>query len=286
MVAVLALLVAVVALTTGAGVAMAQGGAWVVRDYDVTITINDDSTVRVVEEIEVDFSAQQRGIFRYWEVVESLPDPLPADSTIEIDGEPSQYQRHIEIDVEDVTSSTNAPTDVELTTESGELRARIGDPDIFITGVQRYRITYTVTGAMNSFEAHDELYWDPVGSWPVEIADLTVLVERPGIDRVACFAGYAGSSDETCPATFDDDGATFDFGRVPPGVYPTIVVGLPPGEVDVATPIVRPVPTFWTTIRDGLWGSLPAAVASALVLVGGLGMLPIAATALTRRSTS
>ncbi|HKJ56610.1 MAG TPA: DUF2207 domain-containing protein, partial [Nitriliruptoraceae bacterium] len=105
----LAAMVSVAMLAGLAEAAHAQGGPWDVSDYDVEITINDDSTLTIVEDITVDFSAQQRGIFRYWDVVESLPDPLPAESTIQLDGDPGDYQRVIDIDVGDVTSSTGAP---------------------------------------------------------------------------------------------------------------------------------------------------------------------------------
>lgn len=262
---------AALAVVGAAGPAAAQqAGPWRVTDYDVTITIRDDSSLQVVEDIAVDFDGDQRGIYRWWEVVEALPDPMPENSTIELDGDPTNYQRHIEIAVEGVTASANA--DTQVTRDGDRLQLRIGDPDEYFTGPQRYTISYRVAAAMNSFDDHDELYWDPIGSWGVPIEDLQVTVERPGIDQVACFSGSAGSTVSDCDAAATPAGATFDFGSLPPGAYPSIVVGMPPGTVDVAAPVIEPVPTFWSTVRDGLWGSPLAVLASVLVAVGGIGL--------------
>ncbi|MBY5162242.1 DUF2207 domain-containing protein [Salsipaludibacter albus] len=267
--ALLVVLLAGLGLAGSVTVASAQtSGPWTITDYDVDITILDDSTLEVTEAIDVDFEGDQRGIFRYWDVREALPNPLPPDSTIELDGDPADYQRATEIDDLAVSSPSGAPTDVDLSTSGDELTARIGDPDVYVTGPQSYVISYRVRGAMNGFTDHDELYWDPIGTWPVPIDDLQVAVHGDGIEQVACYAGSAGTSDVTCPATSDDAGATFTFGQVLPGAYPTIVVGLDPAAVDVTDPIlVRRPDLAWA-----LFGSPYAIPAALLVLVLGVAL--------------
>ncbi len=244
----------------GVGPALAQSGSWRIADYQVAIAIQEDSTLQVVEQVDVVFDGDQHGIFRYWDVVESLPDPLPPESTIELSGDPADYQRLIEVDDVQVTSSSGAPTDLDLSTSDGELAARVGDPDVEVTGPQSYTFTYTVRGAMNAFADHDELYWDPIGSWGVPIDDLAVEVTVDGIQQTACYAGTAGSSDVTCPVTQGDGSATFAFGSLEANAFPSIVVGIDPSVVDVAEPIVRERPGP----LDALWGSpwaIPVAIA-------------------------
>ncbi len=245
-----------------------ESGPWRITDYDVEIDVQDDSTLAVTERIEVFFDGDQRGILRYWDVYESLPEPLPPESTIQLDGDPADYQRVTEIDDIVVSSPSGAPSDVDLSTSGDELTARIGDPDIFVTDRQSYVIQYTVRGGMNAFTDHDELYWDPIGSWGVEVQDLEVRVTAPGIQQVACYAGSAGTSDVTCPIKQDGDTATFAFGRLAPEAFPSVVAGLEPGAVDVSQPILRRRPGPTQALVGNPW-SVPG---SALVFVAGFAL--------------
>ena len=69
---------------------------------------------------------------------------------------------------------------------------RIGDPDRTVTGRQVYDIDYTVDGALNAFDDHDELYWNAIGD-RVGRADRRprpCVVELPAAPtQAACFAG-------------------------------------------------------------------------------------------------
>ena len=92
----------------------------------------------------------------------------------------------------------------------------------------RYRIDYTVRGALLTFADHDELYWDAIGNqWPVPIQNVRVTVHAPADDhRVACFAGPAGQL--ACRATGAADvghaSATFAQPTLGPCSGLTIVV--------------------------------------------------------------
>ena len=139
----------------GAAPAQAAFGE-TIRSYDVTLTVLRNGDLRVSETIEYDFGAAQRhGIFR------DIPTRVPYDQTDD---------RVYELDDVSVTSPTGAPADVDRSESAGVTSLRIGDPDETVTGRQVYDIDYTVHGALNAFEDHDELYWNAIGDkWDVEI---------------------------------------------------------------------------------------------------------------------
>ena len=60
------------------------------------------------------------------------------------------------------------------------LEVRVGDPDVFLTGLQEYRIRYRVERGFLYFEERDELYWNPTGSeWEVPIDRAASTVYLP-----------------------------------------------------------------------------------------------------------
>ena len=44
------------------------------------------------------------------------------------------------------------------------MRARIGDPDSMVTGVQTYVLRYTIRGALDHHDDRTELYWGATGT--------------------------------------------------------------------------------------------------------------------------
>ena len=77
---------------------------------------------------------------------------------------------------------------------------KIGDPDRTVSGINRYVIGYTVSGAMNSFEDHDELFWNVDGDrWPVPKQSVSASVSWPSgpPQQITCYEGPTGSK-ESC----------------------------------------------------------------------------------------
>ena len=94
--------------------------------------------------------------------------------------------------IRDVASSTPAgPARIEVTESDGEVHVRIGDPNVTITGVHNYTISYTVLAATTRFADHDELYWTAIGpGWTVPISNAQVSVVAPAaVQTVTCYAG-------------------------------------------------------------------------------------------------
>jgi len=199
---------------------------WVIRSFDARYVIEESGAVGITEEITADFGSEQRhGIFRDIRVRQKHND----DSN-----------RLYNITGISVTDGL-LPVQFEVSEEGANLRIKIGDPDVLVSGSQRYAISYTLNGALNSFDDHDELYWNVTGyEWEVTINEpsATVSAPGPGIQRVTCYEGPTGST-ETCESSFDETSASFQAGSaLPPGSELTVVVGLRKGLVEVAPPVL------------------------------------------------
>ncbi len=212
-------------LVTGIAPASAAAGEQI-TSYDVVLTIHGDGTLGVRETIDYDFAdvAGKHGIFR------TIPVRVPYD-----DGNDRVY----ELTDVGVSSPTGAPSSVDRSESGGQVTLRIGDPDRTVSGRQEYVVTYTVDGALNAFDDHDELYWNAIGAeWQAPILAATARVELPGTStQQACFAGPVGSN-LPCGEVLPSDG-TVAFAQ-PAGLAPfsalTVVVGLPKGAVAATGP--------------------------------------------------
>ena len=198
--------------------ALADEG-WVIQRFASDITIQNDASLRIVEAIDVDFGAQQRhGIFR------NIPVRYRWDDT---------HLRVYRLEVRSVTDAAEKPIRFALSDAGADKVIKIGDPDRTVSGRQTYRITYDVSGAMNAFGDHDELFWNVNGgSWDVRAQAVTATVHAPAaLQRVTCYQGPAGS-DEACRATTTASGAEFAATRpFPPRGQLTIVAAVAKGVV-------------------------------------------------------
>jgi hypothetical protein len=228
----------------------ATAGYEVVRALDIRITLDDAGNARITETIDYGFGTQRRhGIFRDL----TLSQPCTDD-----------WDRVWPLDDLTVTSLT-APHDVEVEgTETGDTRLRIGDPETTVTGDHTYVVDYTLGHVTNSFDDHDELYWNVVGTgWDVPIANTTVTVDGPvGALRTACFAGSTGTS-APCDAHGIDpttDAAVFGQTLLNPYEGLTVAIAYPPQSFSGA-PIIE---QRWTVAR---------AFSVTPLTVGGAGVL-------------
>ena len=255
--AVLALVLVALALAPGDH-AGAQGSAGESTPaFDARVRVEPDGSLLISETIVQDFGTTRRhGIFRY------IPDRLRYDD---------RYDRIYRIDLVSVSASPGTPDDVETSSEGGNFVIRIGDPDVEVTGEHTYTLVYRVEGAMNRFDAHDELYWNVLGDdWQQPIDRMRVTVEGPApITRTACFQGPVGSTLGCDREEIRDGVAVFMHEAL--GAYNamTVVVALPRGAVGSAAPIL-----------DERW-SLDRAFARSPAAVGGsAGLLAVVVGAL------
>jgi uncharacterized membrane protein YgcG len=223
---VLAVIVTLLVLASPGRSAHADEG-WTIDSYDVTYDIDQSGLVRVTEDIQVDFGfLQKHGIFR----------DMPVRYNYDEDHDRLISPGNISVD-----DGKNGEIPFDLINSSANLRIKIGDPGELITGKQRYRISYLLTGAMNRFPDHDEFYWNVTGNeWPVRILQAMASVSLPSgaVQQTACYEGPTGST-EICSASQRDNVASFGSSRVlAEGEGLTIVVAAPLGIVDVGPPVL------------------------------------------------
>ena len=201
--------------------ASADGG-WNISLFDSKIAINTDGTVTVNEEIDAQFDTTKHGIYR------DMPYAYKTSS-----GD-TEYTNVV---VNSVTE--NGVDEQYTTTQNGDnMRIQIGDPNVTVTGVQKYSISYTVTGILKSFDSYDELYWNSTGDqWGVPITKATAEVTLPGSGGVvqgSCYQGTQGSTDVCTYTKQDDTTATFASTReFAAGEGMTIAVGYTKGLVPI-----------------------------------------------------
>lgn len=216
--------------------------AEIIRSYDVQIDIEQSGEIYVKEQIDYDFGVNEKhGIYRNIPYIKMGID--------EETGETVEYKMDIDvISVEDQGGNAYEHSD----SDSGrELSIRIGDPDRTISGQHTYVIEYKVSGALEYFADHDELYWDAIGTdWDVTIHKARTNVRlNPAKSGTAiqtrCFLGIEGSDGETdCTI----EGTTFTSNRhMLPSEGMTVVIGFPKGLVAELLP-ERIVPFFETLL--------------------------------------
>jgi len=202
------------------------GEDWVVRSFVAQYYVEASGSVAATEEIVVDFGGLERhGIFR------DIPVRYEYDSG-----------RDRLITISSVGVSDGAqPMPFELTSSGANLRIKIGDPDVLVSGEQRYLIRYFAHGGLNSFPDHDELYWNVTGNeWPVGIenASASMSLASPGIENVTCYQGPVGST-TPCDSSSDAQSAEFFTTQaLAEGSGLTIVVGIANGVVSVPPPVL------------------------------------------------
>jgi uncharacterized membrane protein YgcG len=252
-------LAAILAAPRGAS---AQTSAERITSYDTGIAIQRDGSILVTERIVFDFGSHQRhGIIR------EIPVRLRYNGS---------YDRIYRVEVRSVRSF--APDQYIVENNGAYVSIRIGDPNLTVTGVQTYWITYLVRGSLNAFASHDELYWNAVGNqWDVPIGQATVRVSAPAaVTRVACFAGPSGSAGSCQQAGIANGVARFTQAGLGPHEGLTVVAAIPKGVVAAPGPILR---KRWslqrafalTPVSGGVAGGLLAilVILGAVVLVRG-----------------
>ncbi len=225
---VLVVLAAPVLVAQAAPAASAQGGERIVS-WDIAVTIAADAVVRLDETLVYDFGnvGEFHGIYR--EVI----DQQRFDD---------RDDRVYDIDV--LTATANgAPVPISVDDTGDRRRIRLGDPDVLVTGVVTYTLSYEVAGALNAFPEHDELFWNIVDQTTATVAaeNVTVSVAGPApVLQALCFAGPVDSTLSCDSVVVDESGvARFTHASVPVGQVLTVVVAEPATAIDVPPPTLK-----------------------------------------------
>jgi len=227
--------------------AFAQNEQEKIDNYEISIKINRDSSINISEKIYYNFgTAEKHGIYR--------------DIPIKYDARGGKYK--LDISKISVVDENNSPYVFKKSYEGPDLRLKIGESDKIVTGLKIYIINYTVKGAINYFNDHDELYWNAIGTeWLVNIEKASAVVVLPeGVKadqtESKCYWGSYGSITE-CATQKQGNEINFESPYV---LWPekgiTIVIGLPKGI------LIEPgiIDKIWKTIKDNLILLLPILV--------------------------
>ncbi len=197
-----------------------------IRNFDTSVEIRKDGSIRVMERILYDFgSAFRHGIYR------DIPSIVYRENN-------DKYV--LKYKVETVTDDEGNAYQFSLLNPSDHLRIKIGDPNRTISGSHTYIITYEVRGALTYLADHTELYWNGTGDqWdvPIDAAVTRVRLPKPifGDDlKLACYAGRLGSTESAC--TTSSEGSVEVFTATRPLLEKeglTVVVGFPKNVVAV-----------------------------------------------------
>ena len=120
-----------------------------ITNFDINLEIDAEGAIHVNEIIDVNFSKQKRGIYRELETVYKING-----------GEVDLNIRNINIEGHEY----------QIEKRNDLVNIRIGSPDIYLTGNQRYNISYTIKNGIITYPEHQELHYDLTGNaWKAKI---------------------------------------------------------------------------------------------------------------------
>jgi uncharacterized membrane protein YgcG len=194
-----------------------------IRLFNSDVRLLPDTTLDVTETIVVDFQSSQRhGIYRH----------IPVEYTRY--GNPYS----VYLDVKDITDGQGVPQKYEMSRMGSDESIRIGDPHFTVSGVNTYKLHYTVRRAVNFFNGKPEVYWNVTGDqWPYPMRQARAHFFFPkGVSsdqiRTACYVGPPGSTQPGRINTLRPDQIEFDApGVLQAGEGLTFVAGLPADTV-------------------------------------------------------
>ncbi|MFH1621216.1 MAG: DUF2207 domain-containing protein [Patescibacteria group bacterium] len=209
----------------------------VIKNFDVTATVQTDRNVIFEEKITYDFGDEERhGIFRY----------IPEKYYIK------GVTYRLRYKVLDILRDGAEEPYIE-SSDAGDLYLKIGDADVTITGPHEYVIRYSTDRVLNSFDDHDELYWNVTGNeWqvPIEQSSMTIILPAAASAsqiQMACYTGFVDSTENACDSSVMAAGMQIKTKRVLlPYEGLTAVFGLPKGIVKELTWMDK----IWRVLAD------------------------------------
>jgi uncharacterized membrane protein len=186
---------------------------WEITSFNSDIIINQDTSVQVTETLEVDFkNLSKHGIFRL----------IPVDYRTGFGN-----NLNIRFKLLSVTNQVGDPIPVQVSKEGSNIKLKIGDPDITISGQNTYLITYSINRVITTPHETAEFYWNVTGNgWPVPINQATATITTPteAVLNTICFTGYLGSTQTNC--LHEHDGSIARFSSINLGASEGLTVSV------------------------------------------------------------
>lgn len=134
-----------------------------ITSYDVHITVNEDNTYRITENISIFCDVPKHGIIRN----------IPTICTIKRADGTNATVRAVISDI-----MINAPYTSSI--DSGNRALKIGDADVTFTGEKFYTISYLYDMGRDSGVDYDEFYFNLIGDqWDTNISGVTFTITMP-----------------------------------------------------------------------------------------------------------
>jgi len=189
--------------------------------FDSEIQLNYNGSLDIKEEITVNFDGgYHHGIYR--------------DIPLELRGKTGNYSLGFKVH-EVLMDGESVPVKKSRRRygRGTDLRLRIGDPDITISGIHVYTIEYSAVLGARYFEEWDELYWNVTGNrWETKIdsSHCTVTFPSPiqlSNEDIKLFIGLQGSDRTMENFTLNSDFLSFGTGTLYPGYGATVDIRFP-----------------------------------------------------------
>lgn len=205
--------------------ALIRAEYFTIRSYDITVKVyGEEGFFEVNEVIQVSFSEARHGIFR------QIP------YKYNINGKDKKISIY-DVEVEGFHFKTY--------TEGSQFVIKIGEKDIFVEGVQTYKISYKVKKAFLFEEKHTEFYWNLLGdSWPVEVDSVHFTV---GFDKPLSFqqedygvvTGFTGERGNDVSYSYENGVLRGNSTRLlQPGEGMTVFIRLPLNYIERPGPLM------------------------------------------------
>lgn len=191
-----------------------------INSFDSVIHVSPHNVAEVVETIRYDFGSHSRhGIYR----------DIPIDYT---DSNGDVYR--LAVEHKGTTNQDNQAVKAQTSKSGGNMRIRLGDPDKTVTGVQTYKIHYTLRPIVTQKNGLGFLNLDVIGTgWqvPIEQASATLSFDNNvQLANPVCFTGEQGSIEQGCLVQ-QTNPQKYTASNLSPGEGMTINGSLPAGYV-------------------------------------------------------
>ena len=168
--------------------------AFVIDSFNIDVKVNENYSLDVTEEINVNFSEYRHGIYR----------DIPTSGTlVRQDGTSSNFRARVK--------NVEVNEEFESSSEGNGIRIKIGDPDRTITGQKTYRISYTYYMGKDQLDNFDEFYYNLIGEgWDTTISNIKFSIVMPkefDSSKLGFSKGAYGTADAN-GINFSVDGTT------------------------------------------------------------------------------
>jgi uncharacterized membrane protein len=211
------------------GAVPAFARSWRIADMHDSISIGQDGTTLVQEEITCVFLGEYQRIYR--------------DIPVEYPG-PNGTNYTLFLKVQGVTDEDGNQLKYEQSRKGPALHLKIYVPGA-TDSTKTVRISYVTPNAVRFFDDHDEFYWNVTGNdWPVPIDHASAMVALPqsaaGSLRAQAFTGVYGSRDQEVTSVIKGSDVSFETSNpLPMRGGLTIDVYIPKGILTQPSALTR-----------------------------------------------